>query len=376
MPEILFHIEFYLDSGSGKYEMELLNKTISLCRLFHEPRYELLFQIVYKQILLYSNFPTKCPIPKRPYEVRFSNTSSYSIDINNSFSSTLDADGSLDAEWIVSKNMPEMLYHIELYLDSGSGKYEMELLNKTINLCRLFREPRYEPLFQIIYKMILQYSNYPTKCPIPKRPYEVRFSNSSSYSIDINNSFSSTLNADGSLDTEWILTKNMPEMLFHIELYLDSGSGKYEMELLNKTINLCRLLREPRYEPLFQIVYKMILQYSNYPTKCPIPKRPYEVKILNISCYSIDENYRLNATTYADGSFDVDWIVLKTLPELFMHVELYMDSGSGKYEMELFNKTFNFCRFAREPRYEPLIQIIYKMVLLHSNYPTKCPVAK
>lgn len=64
----------------------------------------------------------------------------------------------------------------------------------------------------------------------------------------------------------------MPDMFVQCEFYFDSGDGKYELEIVNKTISLCRLIREPRYERILQLFYKIMLQYGNFPKKCPVPK--------------------------------------------------------------------------------------------------------
>lgn len=63
-----------------------------------------------------------------------------------------------------------------------------------------------------------------------------------------------------------------PELYVQCEIYLESGYGNYDLKILNKTVSLCRIIREPRYEPLLQKVYKIILQYGNFPTKCPMTK--------------------------------------------------------------------------------------------------------
>lgn len=68
----------------------------------------------------------------------------------------------------VLKILPDMFVQFEFYVDSGSGKYEMEIANRTINICRLFREPRYEPILQILYKLVIQHGNFPKRCPIQK----------------------------------------------------------------------------------------------------------------------------------------------------------------------------------------------------------------
>lgn len=56
----------------------------------------------------------------------------------------------------------------EIYLDTGNGKYELEFMNRTIDVCKLFRDGRYEPLLQLLYKVLLKYTNFLQKCPVPK----------------------------------------------------------------------------------------------------------------------------------------------------------------------------------------------------------------
>lgn len=107
---------------------------------------------------------------------------------------------------------------------------------------------------------------------ILQRPYEVKITNQTTYSVNRNILVNSSLNADGSVDVDMELLASLPELNILCELYLDSGYGKYEMQIVNRTVSVCRLIREPRYEPLVQIVYKIILQYGNFPRKCPMPK--------------------------------------------------------------------------------------------------------
>lgn len=53
---------------------------------------------------------------------------------------------------------------------------------------------------------------------------------------------------------------------------VDSGNGLYDLEYLNRTINICRLLGDPKYEPFLQLVVRTTLPSSNFPKKCPIGK--------------------------------------------------------------------------------------------------------
>lgn len=57
------------------------------------------------------------------------------------------------------------------YTDSGNGLYDLELFNRTINICMLFENKQYEPLLQVAYKLFKKEAGtagIPTRCPIIK----------------------------------------------------------------------------------------------------------------------------------------------------------------------------------------------------------------
>lgn len=53
---------------------------------------------------------------------------------------------------------------------------------------------------------------------------------------------------------------------------VDNGNGLYDLEYFNRTINICRLLSDAKYEPFLQVVVRTTLPASNFPRKCPITK--------------------------------------------------------------------------------------------------------
>lgn len=53
---------------------------------------------------------------------------------------------------------------------------------------------------------------------------------------------------------------------------VDTGNGLYDMEYYNRTVNICRILSDPKYEPFLQLVIRTTLPASNFPKKCPIGK--------------------------------------------------------------------------------------------------------
>lgn len=56
------------------------------------------------------------------------------------------------------------------YSDSGNGHYDLELLNRTINVCSLFGNKKYDLLLQVVYRILKEQSNIviPARCPIIK----------------------------------------------------------------------------------------------------------------------------------------------------------------------------------------------------------------
>lgn len=51
---------------------------------------------------------------------------------------------------------------------------------------------------------------------------------------------------------------------------VDNGDGLYDLQYFNRTVNLCRLLSDSKYEPFLQLVVRTTLPASNFPRKCPI----------------------------------------------------------------------------------------------------------
>lgn len=52
------------------------------------------------------------------------------------------------------------------------------------------------------------------------------------------------------------------------------GSANFNANFINKTIDFCKLLHVPRYEPLIKLTYKIISETENvhFPQRCPLKK--------------------------------------------------------------------------------------------------------
>lgn len=66
----------------------------------------------------------------------------------------------------VKKPVQRPFARFEVFVDSGNGLIDLKYINKTIDMCRFFREKTYMPFLQIIYRTVVDQGNYPTSCPI------------------------------------------------------------------------------------------------------------------------------------------------------------------------------------------------------------------
>lgn len=57
---------------------------------------------------------------------------------------------------------------IEIFLKSDKDAYDLELMNRTIDMCRLFRDISYEPILQVGLRLYKTNSNFLTGCFIKK----------------------------------------------------------------------------------------------------------------------------------------------------------------------------------------------------------------
>lgn len=87
------------------------------------------------------------------------------------------------------------------------------------------------------------------------------------------------------------IKEEVPNPILLIESFFQSpDTGKYNVELMNRTIDVCLLYGNVLYEPLAQIVYKIIQEYGDVPKSCPIKAVRIYVLSYNISL-NLEFNY-------------------------------------------------------------------------------------
>lgn len=105
-------------------------------------------------------------------------------------------------------------------------------------------------------------------------------------------------------------------------------------------------------------------------------QRPFKFSLKNVVWKSFGNLTYANASLSPDGALSVFVQILENLNHPIAYTEVYVDSGNGQYDFEILNRTVNLCEFLRNKRYEPLLQIFYRIVSEGGSWPTACPIQK
>lgn len=96
-------------------------------------------------------------------------TKSFSTEVK--LNSTVDtAAGSISFHINVLANIIKPYLMALAYTDSGNNRYDLELFNRTIDLCMFWDNNQYEPLLQMAVKILRKQMDHPLpqRCPISK----------------------------------------------------------------------------------------------------------------------------------------------------------------------------------------------------------------
>lgn len=88
-----------------------------------------------------------------------------------------------------------------------------------------------------------------------------------------------TLSAHGSVSFFVKSTVNIDRLfLTSLVQFSSDGTDNFDINFTNKTVDICKLSRNPRYEPLIQLVFKILSEKVHLP-RCPV-KKVYELFFL------------------------------------------------------------------------------------------------
>lgn len=106
-------------------------------------------------------------LPQRPYDIKLSNLSFYS-ESNIIWANITMNDSVVDAYVDLRRSFQQFYVHMSVDVDLENGKFEFKVMNRTIDVCRLFRDRKYAPFVQMLYRSLLPSCNCPSRCPIEK----------------------------------------------------------------------------------------------------------------------------------------------------------------------------------------------------------------
>ncbi|KAJ6632639.1 hypothetical protein Bhyg_17845, partial [Pseudolycoriella hygida] len=102
--------------------------------------------------------------------------------------------------------------------------------------------------------------------------------------------------------------------------------------------------------------------------------RTFTIKLTNATGISYSNKFNLNLTIN-DNKLDIHFIMKETVAHPTIRAEMFLQSpGSGRYDDELMNRTIDLCKFYENRLYEPLLQIMYQIILESGDFPKSCPV--
>lgn len=96
------------------------------------------------------------------------NVTATSLSEKVAINASITKDNGLTAYVQIIETIQKPFARVEFYVDAGNGLYDLKYINQTIDLCRFFRDKKYLPLAQLIYRFGREQGNYPTSCPIKK----------------------------------------------------------------------------------------------------------------------------------------------------------------------------------------------------------------
>lgn len=95
---------------------------------------------------------------------------------------------------------------------------------------------------------------------------------------------------------------------------------------------------------------------------------------LTTECFS--PKCRANSSITYPGLMNVNLEILQTVKSTHSHIEIFLQSDDGIYDLEIMNRTVDMCRFFRDLSYEPILQVGLKLYKSSSNFLTSCFMKK
>lgn len=67
----------------------------------------------------------------------------------------------------VNEDVADPIIWAEVFFQSlDTGQYNVEVMNRTIDMCIFYTNKLYEPLIQILFQIMQKYGDIPNSCPL------------------------------------------------------------------------------------------------------------------------------------------------------------------------------------------------------------------
>lgn len=77
--------------------------------------------------------------------------------------------GGLNLYVNLKEDLHDLYTSVILAVDlNNHGEYDFDMVKRTVNCCKLFKDHSYEPVVQFLYKIFLDNGHFPTDCPVKK----------------------------------------------------------------------------------------------------------------------------------------------------------------------------------------------------------------
>lgn len=120
---------------------------------------------------------------------------------------------------------------------------------------------------------------------------------------------------------------------------------------------------------LLLLLHFHLLRYNHF-------QRPFRIDIINLTTVALSPKCRANASLTNSAVISVNIQLLDNIKKPFSYVAIFLESSSGTYDMEIMNRTIDMCRFYRDIKYEPILQVGVRLFQQASSFPTLCPIRK
>lgn len=104
-------------------------------------------------------------------------------------------------------------------------------------------------------------------------------------------------------------------------------------------------------------------------------KRPFKIMVTKLIAISHIDTLSVNAFVNASiGSFSLNVTVTEQIPTIYTTFGVNLQTERSAYDLVVLNRSKDFCSFYKNPKSEPLLDIMYTEASSYGRIPQKCPI--